>query len=64
MPIDPDLNTQENNQALDAQLEFLDGLEEQQEATTAAQQEYEAVEEQATAEQEDPREADKWGFKH
>ena len=63
MPIDPDLNTQENNQALDAQLEFLDGLEEQQEATTAAQQEYEAVEEQATAEQEDPREADKWGFK-
>ena len=63
MPIDPNVDTnrllEENQEGID----YLQNLQKQKEATTAAQEQYQTEEGQAMAEQEDPREAEDWGFK-
>ena len=60
MPEDPIVPNEILVESNDASLEFLEGLQQQEADTSAAKQEYLATEEQATAEQQDPREADKW----
>ena len=63
MPIDPNVDTnrllEENQEGID----YLQNLQKEQEATTAAQEQFQTAEGEALAEQEDPREAEDWGFK-
>ena len=66
MPQDPSLieiDTEGLEEAADATLDYANQLEQQREATAEIEQETEAEETQAVAEQKDPRDADKWGFK-
>jgi len=64
MPIDPNLlDTESIQEAADATMDFLDGVTETQEARESAIEESQAVEGQAQAEIDDPRDAEKWGFK-
>ena len=64
MPIDPNLlDTEAIQEAADATMDFLDGVTETQEARESAIEESQAVEGQAQAEIDDPRDAEKWGFK-
>ncbi len=66
MPQDPSLieiDTEGLEEAADATLDYANQLEQQREATAEIEQQTEAEETQAVAEQKDPRNADKWGFK-
>ena len=66
MPQDPSLieiDTEGLEEAADATLDYANQLEQQREATAEIEQQTEAEETQAVAEQKDPRDADKWGFK-
>ena len=63
MPEDPIVPNEILQEASDASVEFLEGLAQQQASTEAENIQDQATEAQATAIQDDPRDADQWGLK-
>ena len=63
MSIDPNLESEQINEAADANIEFLNNLDEQEDAREAATAEGFQSDQQGQAEIDDPRNAEQWGFK-